>query len=421
MASFVDSSAGAREHCEAMLALHPDLATAYNKISSLYTSKLWHQLTLAVLEFVSTPSSTLRSTSEGGNSYLTLYDQIILPVDKKLNSLSLARIASDVASSLLIIPAVPGVQGGDGVAARTVLENLLEKKGQIGQAATLFTESKLALLKLTQMQNSGQQPSQDEEASKQLTQIKEMIKTGSKMLETELEGAETIVHSAFYEASMTYRKHNGPPEAFYKQAMLYLTYTPLDQISVEEKYNLATGICLAALTGDGVFNFGEVVEHPILSSLLNTENKWLLDLMHVFSNGNVKEFQLITTQFDPQIRAQPALLSRADLVQEKITLLALVNMVFERPSSERTLEFSDISTRIGVPHEQVEWVIMRALSLGLICGSMDQVDETVSVTWVMPRVLSVEQLKDLSERFGQWAVKVSKSKDYMGSQIPTLA
>jgi len=403
------------EHCESMSGLHPDLATNYNRISSLYTSKLWHQVTLAVLEFMSTPS-TLRSTAEGGNSYLALYDQIILPVDKKLNPLRLARIASNVASSLLIIPAVPGAQG-DSVAAITVLENLLEKKGQLGKSATLFTESKLALLKLTQMQNSAHQ---GEDNSDEMAQIKGMIKSGSKILETELEGAETIVHSAFYEASMTYRKLVGPPEVFYKQAMLYLTYTPLDQMSVEEKYNLATGISLAALTGEGVFNFGEVVEHSILSCLTDTENKWLLELMHVFATGNVVEFQRITAQYDPQIRAQPALLSRVELVKEKITLLALVNMVFERPSSERTLDFTDISSRIGVPFEQVEWVIMKAFSLGLIKGSMDEVDETVSVTSVMPRVLNTQQLKDLSERFGEWAVKVSKIKDYMGDQIPTL-
>jgi len=403
------------EHCESMSGLHPDLATNYNRISSLYTSKLWHQVTLAVLEFMSTPS-TLRSTAEGGNSYLALYDQIILPVDKKLNPLRLARIASNVASSLLIIPAVPGAQG-DSVAAITVLENLLEKKGQLGKSATLFTESKLALLKLTQMQNSAHQ---GEDNSDEMAQIKDMIKSGSKILETELEGAETIVHSAFYEASMTYRKLVGPPEVFYKQAMLYLTYTPLDQMSVEEKYNLATGISLAALTGEGVFNFGEVVEHSILSCLTDTENKWLLELMHVFATGNVVEFQRITAQYDPQIRAQPALLSRVELVKEKITLLALVNMVFERPSSERTLDFTDISSRIGVPFEQVEWVIMKAFSLGLIKGSMDEVDETVSVTSVMPRVLNTQQLKDLSERFGEWAVKVSKIKDYMGDQIPTL-
>lgn len=416
--SYVDTSANTLEHCESMSALHPDLSSSYSNISTLYTSKLWHQLTVSILEFVLTPSTTLRCTGEGGNSYLALFDQIILPVDKKLNPLSLARIASAVASSLLVVPAVPGSSGGDGVAAQAVLENLLEKKAELGPAATLYTESKLALLQLS----LSQQESSSEESTKEnMSRIKDMIKVGAKILEIELEGADTLVHSAFYEASMTYRKMAGPPETFYQQAMLYLNYTPLEQMSKEDKYQLATGISLAALTGDGVFNFGEVVEHPILLCLNDTHNTWLLDLMHVFGNGNVSDFRSITVKYDAQIRAQPALVSRSDVVQEKITLLSLLNMVFERPSAERTLEFSDIADRISVPVEQVEWVIMRALSLGLIRGSMDQVDGTVTVTWVMPRVLNQVQLKALAERFGEWAVKVSKTKDYMGEQIPSLA
>ena len=105
------------------------------------------------------------------------------------------------------------------------------------------------------------------------------------------------------------------------------------------------------------------------------------------------------------------------MVQEKITLLAMVGMIFDRPSSERTLAYADIAARIDLPVDQVELVVMRALSLGLIKGSMDQVDGTVDVTWVMPRVLDGPQLRALGERFGQWAVKVSKTKDYMSESI----
>merc|ERR1719222_1791175 len=101
--------------------------------------------------------------------------------------------------------------------------------------------------------------------------------------------------------------------------------------------------------------------------------------MHVFGDGNVTEFRSVTTKYDAQIRSQPALV----------------------PSAERTLYFTDIAERISVPLEQVEWVIMRALSLGLIKGGMDQIDGTVSVTWVVPRVLNQAQLKALANRFGE--------------------
>lgn len=40
---------------------------------------------------------------------------------------------------------------------------------------------------------------------------------------------------------------------------MFLAYTPLETIPPEERFTLATDISLAALTGEGVFNFGEVV------------------------------------------------------------------------------------------------------------------------------------------------------------------
>ena len=114
-----DVITAAIEHLESMSTLHPDLSEQYQNLVSLYQRKLWHQLTMSTLEFVSSPSSTLRTTSEGTNSYLALFDKVILPIDKKLNQLTLARIASAVSFSLLDSPPYK-----DGVAARAILENL---------------------------------------------------------------------------------------------------------------------------------------------------------------------------------------------------------------------------------------------------------------------------------------------------------
>ena len=40
-------------------------------------------------------------------------------------------------------------------------------------------------------------------------------------------------------------------------------------------------------------------------------------------------------------------------------------------------------------------LVMRALSLGLVKGTIDEVDESVHMTWVQPRVLNTEQVKYL--------------------------
>lgn len=45
------------------------------------------------------------------------------------------------------------------------------------------------------------------------------------------------------------------------------------------RYNLAVDLSLAALTGDGVFNFGEVLATPLLAVLRSTPHAWLSELL----------------------------------------------------------------------------------------------------------------------------------------------
>jgi 26S proteasome regulatory subunit N9 len=76
------------------------------------------------------------------------------------------------------------------------------------------------------------------------------------------------------------------------------------------------------------------------------------------------------------MQSQPALMHRQKAVQEKLTLLSLVHLVFEKDSTERTLAYTEIAARLQVSIDQVEWVVMRAFSVHLLEGSMDQVDQT---------------------------------------------
>lgn len=47
---------------------------------------------------------------------------------------------------------------------------------------------------------------------------------------------------------------------------------------------------------------------------------------------------------------------------------------------------------------QVELLVMKALSVGLVRGSIDEVDKRVHMTWVQPRVLDLQQVSWL----GPW-------------------
>ena len=412
MSGYTDPTAPAIESLSNLSQQHPDQASTYSDFSNLLSSKLYHQLTVAIYTFVS-DNSNLRT--EPSNNLFTLFNDVLTPIAAKLNPLTLSRIASYVASSLQ-----------DFEASKTLLETVIEEfdkkdNGTATATAKLFTESKKYYLTLKHMERTADGSN---DSTTTLDSIKTFLRSKKNLLDELSNSTESdlaIVHSAYYECAMTFRKAVGPPEAFYKEAISFLHYTPIDSITPSsEQYSLATDLSLSALTGKGVYNFGEVVHNNklILNVLNGTENEYLVKLMEASANGDVDALEQISQEHNAAIAAQPALVGRADVVKEKITLLALVNMIFERPSSERTLSFEDIASRTRMSIDQVELIVIRALSLGLIKGNMDQVEQTVDVTWVMPRVLDEVNMKSLADRFGEWAVKVSQTKEYMGEHVP---
>ena len=45
---------------------------------------------------------------------------------------------------------------------------------------------------------------------------------------------------------------------------------------------------------------------------------------------------------------------------------------------------------------------MKAMSLELVKGLIDEVDELVHITWILPRYLSINHLKIMSGKLGEW-------------------
>jgi hypothetical protein len=58
---------------------------------------------------------------------------------------------------------------------------------------------------------------------------------------------------------------------------------------------------LAAILAKGVYNFGELLAHPALDVLRNTEHQWLVDLLFAFNSGNIGELDALQTQWKQQV------------------------------------------------------------------------------------------------------------------------
>jgi 26S proteasome regulatory subunit N9 len=379
------------EFIEGEQTAYPDLAARYQALKDLHVRKLYHELTGELELFVKDPSTRKQS-----HNLAKLYKEFIKTFQDKLNQVRLVIIATEISSQyespaqaqefMELIAAQPSVKASH-------------------EAALLCT---MQIVKLKLLRGPEFQP----EVKSVLDEFKPAVEA--------LVGAEPVVHAAYYRVACAYYGAVGPADKFYKNALMFLAYTQYEDIPEKERFDFAVNISIAALTGDGVFNFGEVIATPILKALEGTSKQWLSDLLHAFNRGDIDQFNDIVGKNQSEFNAQPALSSKKDYVKEKVALLALMVLVFQRPSHERNIAFVEIAEATRLPVAQVEWLVMRALSCKLIKGSIDQVDEIVRVSWVQPRVLDNSQLKELINRLDGWEKKVNSTLLYVEEQTPEL-
>lgn len=70
----------------------------------------------------------------------------------------------------------------------------------------------------------------------------------------------------------------------------------------------------------------------------------------------------------------------------------ILQIALGRPTKERYIPFEEIAAKAQIDLKKVEFLVMKALSKGLVKGSIDQVNQLVNISWVQPRVLSPEQV-----------------------------
>jgi len=216
--------------------------------------------------------------------------------------------------------------------------------------------------------------------------------------------AVTRVHSLFYELSSLYYKLIGDFAQYYRHSLRYLGCTDLAKIAIEAQQERAFDLCLAALLGKDVYNFGELLQHHILESLRSTPDKgWLPDLVGAFNAGNMAEFISSAATW----RTQPDLVSHENDLMLKMRLMAIVELAFSRPGQARHIPFADIAARASLDVNAVELLLIKAMSLGLIRGIIDEVAQVVHVSWVQPRVLDKNQLTTMQQRIMTWCRDVS--------------
>ncbi|KAK3786730.1 hypothetical protein RRG08_000938 [Elysia crispata] len=336
-----------------------DIATEWTSIEELYNKKLWHQLTLKLLQFCKNPIFAK------GDGLLRMYENFLSDFEHRINPLSLAELSAFIVRQIT-----------DPKSALEFLEKMKDKV-KAREEAKLLCMTLMGIIHLR---------------SKEFPPVKALIEESEKIL-NDIDGV-SPVHGRFYELTSNYHKLMGNHAQYYQEALRFLGCTDLKDMPSAEQAERAFNIGLAAIIGDRVYNFGELLAHEILGSLQNTSNAWLVELLYAFNSGNIDKFNALKDKWS----AQPDLQANEAVMRNKINLLCLMEMTFQRPATDRQLTFENIAETARIPKNDVELLVMKALSLGLVRGSIDEIDQKCHMTWVQPRVLDRQQIASMQKR-----------------------
>ncbi|EGP83626.1 unnamed protein product [Zymoseptoria tritici ST99CH_1A5] len=341
-----------------------DLQHFFLSFEDFWERKLWHELTDILVTFYAEPQSKKQR--------LPIYNNFIKSFADKINQLKLVRIGLSTAH-----------QCKDDQERLTFLK-ALAKRVDKPSSRDAYAYA------LTSVANIQVDLKQIPEARKDLDECEAILDT--------FDSVETEVHANFYLVSAKYYQLQHEFAKYYRTALLYLACVDLKDISETDRQRIAYDLSIAALISDNIYNFGELLLHPILDSLTKTDHAWLRDLLFAFNRGDLKAYTILQQHLD----ANELFAQHQHFLYQKISLSALTQLVFSRPPQDRSMTFTTISEETKVNLDEIEHLIMKALSLGLIRGSIDQVTEVARISWVQPKVLDRNGIEGMHTRLREW-------------------
>ncbi|BFZ59234.1 26S proteasome regulatory subunit [Saitoella coloradoensis] len=353
-----------------------ELQPVFFQLEDLYDRKLWHQLTDALILLFNNPQSApLR---------MPLFREFVGSFQGKINQLKLVSLGLSAAS-----------QCQDYSKALQFLSDITEKVDTPStQDAFVYATVETARMKLL---------------LGQLDESRESMDKAGKILDS-FDSVENVIHAAYYRVNADYYKAKAEYAAYYKNALLFLACVNVDKdLTIAEAQERAYDLSISALLGETIYNFGELLLHPVLNSLNGTEHEWLREVLFALNCGDIARFEGL----QGHLAKQPLLQASLSFLRQKICLTALIEAVFKRPPHDRALAFSTIAAETRLVHDEVEHLVMKALSLNLLKGNIDQVDQVVRVTWVQPRVLDMNQVEGMRQRLVDWASQVKTLEGFV--------
>lgn len=342
-----------------------DVQHVFLTLEDQWDRKLWHQLTDSLLEYF--------ALDESAPQRLPIYHNFIISFAEKINQLKLVKLALAAISQ-----AKDDAYRAEFLTALTARTNKPES-----EEAHVYATTELASV-LLRLDDAAEARKRLDEAQKNLDQF---------------DFVENVVHASFYRINADYFQSKGDYTSYYRNSLLYLACISEGDLSGTQQQHRAYDLAIAALVSDEIYNFGELLLHPILDALKAPHPaSWLRDLLFAFNRCDLAAFDRLSNNLSKDERLE----SHRVFLYQKISLAALTELVFRRPPHDRAMTFKTISQETKVKSDEIEHLIMKALSLGLLRGKIDQVAEIARINWVQPKVLERTQIEGMRQRLKEW-------------------
>jgi len=374
---------------EAQRMLHPELGEQLDKLQKSSSSKLYHQLTQTLLQYLTTGPF---HTSSAAAELVELFNGFIKPLEGKIDLVKFIQILAIVCK-----PQAPA----KALEIIALYEDVSKKNRD--------TRYLWQALRAEHMTLSG-----DTDGAK------ELLDTLTKEIADAYE-VDAIIQSQLHKTNGILWKALGRYQDYFRSSIKYLAFTPVLNIPQGERAKLAFDISCAALIAQEEFEFGELLQQELLSSLSGTEFAWIKDLLEAFGEGRFDLFDSAIVKHRAKLDATPELKAvETTVLRPKMCALALMELAFRKPNKQRRLGFGEIAEHCRIGPKEVEFLVMKAMCAKLIKGQIDEVQGIVLVNWVKPRILDKTHIDWMREQLDAWTTRTKKNHDDIEKNTPEL-
>lgn len=362
-----------KETLEQLQAKHPDLNDTFLQLINLFENKFWHQFGEALL--VLSYNESVRNSDE----ILLLFNSIVNNSSVNINPVILSRLAICACLRLNCLPE-----------QLTFLQEAID---------SLHDKQAIILLDLQKAYcnfEGGELGKAGEILKEEWTNIENLMDT------------EKFVFATYYRYTALFHLKQDHYAEFYHYSLQFLAYVDQENFSQKEREELCVTLGIAILISPKIFNFSELLELEVFSVLKEGENSWIYKLMETYNSGNVTQFAQDVQNFNTQITNIEVLNSNMKTLEEKIKIMAFTELIFSLQKDERVVSFQQISDRTTLSLDMIEFMVLRAMSLELLKGKIDQVEQKVSITFIQPRVLDKKRIGMMRNKFETWETSLTE-------------